>query len=72
MDFQTNEYYTYEQIKHDFYLSRLELKKNVFNTKLLKKVHNDSKLYFLIDDYDQGKFLHYFSSADKCIRIYDI
>lgn len=72
MKLQTNQYWAYDQIRHDFYLSRLTLKKNVFNVKLLKKINNESKKYFLIGDYQQGKHLHYFSPTDSCIRLYDI
>jgi hypothetical protein len=29
-------------------------------------------MYFLIDDYKQGNYLHYFSSSENLLRIYDL
>ena len=72
MQMQSNQYWSYGKIKHDFFLSKLTLKKEVFNYKLLKKMQNNSKLYFLIDNYDQDKYLHYFSPTDNSIRVYNI
>lgn len=46
--FDINEYFLYDDCKHDFYLSSLELKKKFLHNKLLKKIQNPSKLYFLI------------------------
>lgn len=73
MNIQTNEYYAYDDnFKHDFFLSRLELKRKTLNNKLLQKVYNESDLYFLIDDYNQGNCLHYFSSGQNLLRIFDL
>ena len=73
MNIETNEYYAYDDnFKHDFFLSRLELKKRTLNNKLLEKVQNESNLYFLIDDYKQGNYLHYFSSGENLLRVFDL
>ena len=41
--FNNNEYYIYDDdLKHDFYLSKLEIKKKSLSNKPLKKVYNES------------------------------
>lgn len=72
MNFDNNEYYIYDNVKHDFFLSRLELKRKPIQQKLLQKVYNESDLYFLIDNYQQGNFLHYFTSGDNLLRMYNL
>jgi hypothetical protein len=68
----TNEYYIYDDIRHEFLLPRLQLKRKTLNNKLLQKVYNESDKYFLIDNYQQGNYLHYFSSEERVLRIYDL
>lgn len=51
----------YVKTEHEMILSQLEIRKEILNPKMLKKVNNDSPLYFLIDPkYETGKYLHYF------------
>lgn len=35
-------------------------------------MYNESDLYFLIDDYKQGHYLHYFSAGEGVLRIFDL
>jgi hypothetical protein len=39
----------YVKTEHEMILSQLELRKEILNPKLLKKMNNESPLYFLID-----------------------
>ena len=69
--YSSAEYFTYDDdMKHDFFISKLELKKRNLGSKPLKKVHNESELYFLIDRPTDTKFLHYFSQ--NSVRVYNI
>jgi hypothetical protein len=57
----SNRAYLYETVQHQFLISDLKLKTKILNPKLLKKVYNESPLYFLIDPkYQTGRYLHFF------------
>lgn len=71
--FNCNDYYIYEDnFKHDFYLSKLEIRKKSLNNRPLKKIYNESEFYFLINQPTHTSLLHYFSPNDGILRVYDI
>ena len=71
--FHCNDYFIYDDgFKHDFYLSKLELRKKSLNSKPLKKVYNESEFYFLVNQPTNTNLLHYFTPGEGMLRVYNL
>ncbi len=67
------EFYKYDSVEHNFFMTKLELKKQIGAGRLLRKTDHQKPFYFLIDEkFETSRYLYHFSEKNSFLRVYDI